>query len=479
MGNTRYQGRRQRQEFVSHADTQELRQYQVLASKFPPLRHSELLELSHAFVKGRNAQVSLDESRIVDVILGGDWSDENILVHKDEVIAAYATNIKWLSDKPSATDIISSFLKRCADDLFAHANDNLIEDIFWEEPITLAGCYPAMASMGEDEFSRARGIALKALRERVAAVKPKDTPKDVIDRWRACKRDLSSRYLLHVQLLPHGSKAAMRKASRTAEIGSQALSDIVNHNLQLAMSRVGRIMKNNPRAQKIGVSDLIGAANMGLILGARQFDPDRGRKFSTYAAYHIDGQLLEILAIEDGKSGIKGVSPHEQKQLSTIMGIKRSFENIYGRAPSVTEIQSLSGISKAVVEKRLSTPILTTQSINSPVKQGDDDSVMLSEVIASEVTIDKEVNAQDMIDMMRDLKEEILSLSPIQRKILLCKSGIQLEGEDPVPDTAKALSAEIGISTSEIASKYADILTTLKQRLSQRGWEASNLPFEE
>lgn len=463
--------------FTSHADTQELRQYQSIASKFPPLHHSELIELSRTFVKGRDAQVSLDEARVIDAVLGGDWSEDSILSHKEDVIEAYKRHIKWMSDKPSAQEIVDSFLKRCGKDITEHVDDNLIEGILWEDPISLSSVYPPIKGCSPDDVERMKGLAITTLREAVAAVKPKDVPKDVIDRWEACIEELASRYLLHVQRLPHESKQQIRKAKRMVDAGSNALSDIVNHNLQLAMSRVGRMMKSNPRAQKIGVSDLIGAANIGLILGARQFDPERGLKFSTYAAYHIDGQLHEILSVEDGKSGIKGVSPHEQKQLSTITSLRRVFEETYGRTPTVTEFQSLSGMSRLVIQKRLATPTLTTQSINSPIRQGDDDSVMLSDIIASEETIDKAVEARSMMQMMSDLKEEIMALSPSHRKILLYKSGISLDGVPPAPTTIKALSAEIGMSSQDINARYHDILENLRGRLMNRGWEPGNLPL--
>lgn len=479
MPTTRYKTRRPKKEFISHADTQELRQYQALAGQFPPLRHSELIALSRAFVAGRDMQVALDESVIVDAVLGGDWSEENILAHKKDVQHAYAANMRWLSDSHSAADIVASFVKNTPD-ISSHIGDNIIASILWEEPITLASAYPPCADMTPKQLDRNRGKILAAARSAVAKVKPSDVPKDVIDRWRHCARELNSRYLLHIQQLPHGSKVSLRRAKRAVENGEKALADIVNHNLQLAMSRVGRIMRNNPRAQQIGVSDLIGAANMGLILGARQFDPERGRKFSTYAAYHIDGQLHEILNVEDGKSGIKGISPHEQKQLNTILSIKKSFESIYGRAPTITEMQSLSGISKGIVKKRLTTPQLTTQSINSPVRQGDDESIMLSEVIASTATIDHEVEAQNMIAMTEDLKEEILALSPVQRRILLGKTGICLDGgQDGAPLTAKTLGEELGISPQEVNARYQDTLENLKRKLVARGWSPDNLPFHD
>ena len=134
----------------------------------------------------------------------------------------------------------------------------------------------------------------------------------------------------------------------------------------------------------------------------------------------------------------------------------------------------------SIVKKRLTTPQLTTQSINSPVRQGDDDSIMLSEVIASTATIDHEVEAQNMIAMTADLKEEILALSPVQRRILLGKTGICLDGgQDGAPLTAKTLSEELGISPQEVNARYQDTLENLKRKLIARGWSPDNLPFHD
>lgn len=470
--------RRAKKSFTSKAGTSELREYQRIASNYPPLRHSTLLALSRKFVAGRNEQVRLEEAEVVRAVVGDDFTDAHLEECKDEVVSAYKKHIGWISEKRSAEEIIRAFFTgKNIEEIYNHRTDNILSDMVWIEPFSIAGVSKAIAECSYETFKASQNKIFLACAAALDEVKPHDVPKDIIDRWRARLAEMNTHYLTCVRSLKL-SDADIRKAKRVIAAGNDALDEMVNHNLQLAMSRVGKIMKNNPRAQHIGVSDLIGAANMGLVLGARQFDPEMGRKFSTYAAYHIDGQLYEILSIEDGKSGIKGLTPHEQKQLNVIMSVKRSFEKIYHRAPTATELQSMTGISKVLISRRLNTPALSTQSINAPVRESDDESVMLSDVIASETTIETEMSAADMMNMVEALKEEVARLPRTYKIIVMGKMGIAPDGElVGTVKTSKQIAKEAGISPHDVPSKFADAIDMLRRRLAEKGWDGDALPF--
>lgn len=488
--------RPQKTEFISRADSADLRSYQNLASKFPPLRHEQIVVRSRTFIEGRNAEISLDEADIINSILSGlpisnfevdergrlteyKWSDEDLLANKDDILHAYENHIKWLNEKTSNIAILKMSAAGMTFQESVKSDLNIFAAFPWLSPVHLSDIIPEAFTMPDARLEQERFGLIAKLDKTIAKIRPANMLKDVSDRWKVCLSECKDHFLAHVRTLPV-KRVARRRAARKIEAGNIALEEIINHNLQLAMSRVGKYMKSNQRAQQIGVADLIGAANMGLVLGARQFDPEMGNKFSTYAAYHIDGQLLEILAIEDGKSGIKGLSPHEKKQLGTITSVRATFRKIYHRVPTISELQSVSGISRAIIEKRLAAPKISTQSINAPVKNkaDGDDSIMLSEIIASDKTVDSEVAASDMLKIMEDLKIEIRNLPPIHRRVIAGKTGISLDANsEGSTKTLKALAEELGISTNEVNTRYHDALATLRKHLEQRGWEPDALPF--
>lgn len=465
--------------FVSHASDEDMRIYQHMVSEYPPLTHEEHLRLSRQFRAGRDAEVSLEERKLVDAIVGGDWSEGNLEAHEPEVKAAYSLRIAWLSGKRKPAAVFAAFAGSSdVRGLYGRRFDEMFASPAYTSSLTMSQACPACADMDAEQFEHAfENIKYKVL-EAIEEASPKDVPKDVIDRWKERRESLSGHYLTSIKGLEL-SPEQERKASREIQKGKDALDAMINHNLQLAMSRVSRMMSEKPRAKQIGFPDLVGAANIGLVYGARQFDPDMGRKFSTYAAYHIDAQLYEILNQEDGKSGIKGMTPHEDKQYKSIMGMESAFEKIYGRKPTMRELQSLTGISDAVIRKRLSTPQVSCCSLDAPLSSEEGDNVSMADRIASEHTVEKEVEQSSMKAVVEVLRQEIASLPRIQRKVVEGKTGIRADGDQQPPKTMKQIAKECNISPHDVPLRYSEAIERLRTNLEKRGWSSDILPFDD
>lgn len=459
-----------------------MRDYQRIASQYPPLTHEEIVALSRRFVKGRNAQVAFDEYNVVNCVLEGDWSEESLRDNKEAVLDAYKAQINWLS----ATKLPSDFLYALMPDkdktvraLYEARFDNMLADTPWLEPLSVASICPETADMTFEEFVDVEASVIDRCTETLTETIPRHIPKDVIDRWKAQEREMSKRYLATVKSLTK-TPAERRRMRIWIADGERALNDIVNHNLQLAMSRVGKMMENNQRAKTIGVFDLIGAANVGLVLGARQFNPEMGKKFSTYAAFHIDGQLHDFVNKEDGKSGILGMTLHEQKQLSSILAIRHTFEELFERPATLTELQSLTGISKDIIERRLSTPQVRTQNIYAPVSSNSDDPApaVLADTLASENDVETVLAREEYHNMIETLKAEVAALDDDERMVLMSRTGFVLDdlsAESAPAKTARKIAGETGMTMAQINEKYASAIRKLKAKLELHGWSADTI----
>lgn len=471
--------RKKKSQFVSHASDDDMRNYQYTVSEYPPLSHEAHLRLSRQFRAGRNAEVSLEERALVDAIVDGDWSDESLEEHKSEVISAYSMKIAWISGKRKPAAVLAAFAGGDdASQLYYRRFDEIMCSPVYTESLTIAGACPVCEDMSEEQFVKHFETVKYRILDSIEQVSPKEVPKDVIDRWKERAAGLPNHYLTSIRSL-NMSPEQEKQAKRDIRKGNAALDEMINHNLQLAMSRVSRMMTMKPRAKQIGAPDLIGAANMGLVYGARQFDPDKGRKFSTYVAYHIDAQLYDIINQEDGKSGIKGMTPHEDKQYKAIMGMSTSFEKIYRRQPTMYELQSLTGISSTIIKKRLSVPQLSCCSLDAPLSTDDGDTLSMADKIASEHTVETEVEQSNMESVIKILHEEIAGLPRIQRKVLEGKTGIRADGDQQPPKTVKQIAKECNISPHDVPIRYADAMEKLKERLEKRGWSSDILPFSE
>lgn len=387
------------QSFVSKADTREMRDYQVLASKYPPLPKEELIAVSRRFVEGRRASVTLMENEILDRLLGGNWAVGEGGLPKEEVIDRFRS---------------------------------YIEDSYVEGGM----------------------------------------PKDVHDVIAKDIMEMEDSYPLFMETR-HLDRATARHLRAQAADGDEALEKIVNHNLQFAMACVGKMMRRNRRAKLIGAKELIAVANVGLVLGARQYDPESNKAFTTYAAFHINGQLYEYLSREDGNIGIKAATLHEQKQIISIRQISDSFKGRYGRVPNVAEISSLTHISKDRVISRMEMPTVKTQSIFSrgSGEDGDDQEVFLPDLIMNDENgVEAEWSSQGKAAAMGISIEGLDDLPWPQGEIIRLHIGISdEEGGERRPLTIKQIARELDLTAHSVERELHEGLRTLRSALNDEG----------
>ena len=384
------------QAFVSKADTKEMRDYQVMASKYPPLQKEDLIEVSRRFIEGRRASVTLMENEVIGAIIDGQWDAD---MDRDAVIEAFR-------------------------------------------------------NYSENEYAEGR------------------MPKDVHDVVVKDLLEMEDSYELFMETR-NLDRATIRHLRRIEDEGNAALEDMVNHNLQFAMACVGKMMRRNRRAKLIGAKELIAVANVGLVLGARQYDPESNKAFTTYAAFHINGQLYEYLNREDGNMGIRAATLHEQKQIISIKQISESFKSRYGREPNVAEISSLTHISQDRVINRMNTPTIKTQSIFSKGKgeEGEEQEVFLPDLVMSDNNgVETEWASQGKAEAMASGIEGLDDLPWPQGDIIRMHIGLSSDnGEEKKAMTIKQIARELQLTPHSVERELHDGLMTLKASLNDAG----------
>ncbi|MBE9609948.1 RNA polymerase sigma factor FliA [Chitinilyticum piscinae] len=89
----------------------------------------------------------------------------------------------------------------------------------------------------------------------------------------------------------------------------------------------------------VDVDDLIQVGMMGLMEAARNFDPDAGVQFETYASQRIRGAMLDELRSADW------LPRQARKNMRDIEAALHKLEHSLGRAPSEGEIAQAMGIA--------------------------------------------------------------------------------------------------------------------------------------
>jgi RNA polymerase sigma-B factor len=130
------------------------------------------------------------------------------------------------------------------------------------------------------------------------------------------------------------------------------------------------------------VDDLVQVACLGLIKAIDRFEPDRGTKFTSYAAPTILGELKRHFRD-------KGWALHVPRDLQErTLAVRRQTEALskrLGRSPKASEVaQGLGCTVEQVLEAQKAATSYETVSLDAPVAPGDDEAATLVDLMGRE-----------------------------------------------------------------------------------------------
>lgn len=187
--------------------------------------------------------------------------------------------------------------------------------------------------------------------------------------------------------------------------------------------------------------DLYQAGMLGLVQACLHFNGDRNTKFSTYAYYYINGEVLKY--VRENKT-IR-VSKDIIKLNSRIEKSKDLMRQRLGREPTITEVSLFLEIE----EEKIREAEQATQEIKSLDYSYDEES---QELYNSVMTVDKNTSPDIM-----DLQTEISHLEEEEKKLIIARYYQEM--------TQSEASKNLGMSQVQVSRKEGKILEKLKQRL--------------
>jgi RNA polymerase sigma-B factor len=141
--------------------------------------------------------------------------------------------------------------------------------------------------------------------------------------------------------------------------------------------------------------DLLQVASLGLIKAIDRFDPERGTKFTSYAAPTILGELKRHFRD-------KGWALHVPRDLQErTLAVSRATETLskrFGRSPKVREVAAeLSCSIEEVLEAQEAAASYEAASLDAPTSRDDDEAASLVDLMGDEDSSYELVESRDAI----------------------------------------------------------------------------------
>ncbi|MEK0450097.1 MAG: hypothetical protein RL088_2365 [Verrucomicrobiota bacterium] len=248
-------------------------------------------------------------------------------------------------------------------------------------------------------------------------------------------------------------------AAKIKRGNKQARATMIQANLRLVV-KIARDYSN----LGLPLMDLISEGNIGLMKAVERFDPAKGGKLSTYAAWWIKQSIKRALA---NQSKTIRLPVHLVDKISKIRRVSLSMSEALGREPSDEELADEVGISAAKLAQ-LRTVSIRPASLDAPMS--DEDGTQFGEIVGDDSAVDPAENLSDK-NMQEEVADLLRVLDERERKIIMSRFG--LDGGST--RTLEEVGERFGVTRERIRQLQNIALAKLRRALRKREFPIEHL----
>lgn len=241
-------------------------------------------------------------------------------------------------------------------------------------------------------------------------------------------------------------------AARIKRGDKEARAHMIKANLRLVVK-----IAQDYAGYGLPLADLISEGNIGLMKAVERFDPEKGGKLSTYAAWWIKQSIKRALA---NQSKTIRLPVHMVDKIAKMRRISMILTEVMGREPTDDELAEELGIprKKLALLKRASQ---RPTSLDAPVNEGE--STDYSEIIGDERAINPldalaDKNLHNQLDDLLDVLDER------EHRIIDARFG--LNGKKPM--TLEEVGREFGVTRERIRQLQNVALEKMRKALRKK-----------
>ena len=265
--------------------------------------------------------------------------------------------------------------------------------------------------------------------------------------------------IAHISLVNKNEEAELAKQIHSTD--NQQYEDARNTLIKANLRLVVKIA-HDFKGLGLPLLDLISEGNIGLMRAVEKFDPSKGAKFSSYAAWWIKQSMRRALA---NQSRTIRIPVQSAGKISKIKTVRMKLAEELGRDPTDSEIADHLEFSERTVQG-LRLADLKTISLHDPIQQGEEGE--FQDIIPDRhaMTPDQIIGDVESVFRLLDLLDK---LDCRERRILEMRFG--LRGTRPL--TLEEVSQQIGRTRERVRQIQNQALNKLKQLLTdEAGYNA-------